>query len=316
MWLLLMIMMFRELCMAMYGYILFSRYDRVYSSKWWGKICKVAMITVTSLLFLWHDIPRLTANIMIIACSCAVFAALFMYTRMYLQVVWGDDYGKNTSAVIRTVALSAWIIAMIVAIAMHDKISVRAILEYTPSNLILAAVVMLLLFGLKTLSVFFYSGFLFLANGTLFSLPAAIMMNIAGAMVMLLEGYFLGKTIAGPTVKDLEKKQPKLRGLIRLKDERPFLFVILLRLLKALSYDLGSMYLGASEIKLPQYIAGSLIGIMPDIILYAVIGRGLGNLSGVPAMWAGTVYIILSVISVVIIGKLSSDYNEEEGGEE
>ena len=36
MWLLLMVMMFRELSQIIYSYILFSRYDRVYSSRWYG----------------------------------------------------------------------------------------------------------------------------------------------------------------------------------------------------------------------------------------------------------------------------------------
>lgn len=312
MWFLLIVMMFRELCQAVYGYILFSRYDRVYSSKWFGKICKSSMTAVCVLLILWQGIPRLAANLLIIACSCTVLLALMMYTRMYLQVVWGEDFRKNSSAVLKTLAISLWVMVMIVALCLHNMISLSSILSYTPADPYLAAAVMLMMFALKTLSVFFYSGVLFLANGTLFSLPAAIAMNVAGAMVMLLEGYFIGNRLAGAQLQDIEENYPKLRGLVRLKNERPFIFVLLLRLLKIMNYDIGSMYLGAARVRLPQYIAGSLLGILPDIILYAMMGRGLGDLNINRTAWAAIAYVGLSVISMVAIKLLADRYDEEE----
>ena len=313
MWFLLIVMMFRELCQIVYAYILFSRYDMAYSSRWFGKICKASMTAVTATLILWQNIPRMAANLMIIACSCTVLLALLMYTRMYLQVVWGDDFRKNSSAVLRTLVISLWVMVMLVALCLHDIISLSAILSYTPDNPYMAAVVMLLMFALKTLSVFFYSGVLFLANGTLFSLPWAIVMNIAGAMVMIFEGYFIGNKLAGAQLQDIEEKYSRLRGLVRLKNERPFIFVLLLRLLKIMNYDIGSMYLGAARVSLPQYVAGSLLGIMPDIILYAMIGRGLGDLNMGRTAWAAIAYVGLSVISMVVIKLLVDRYDEEEG---
>ena len=312
MWLLLIVMLFRELCQIIYGYILFSRYDTVYSSKWFGKICKASMTAVTAMLILWQNIPRPVANLLIIACSVTVLLALMMYSRMYLQVVWGDDYRTNISAASRTLVISLWVMVMLVALCLHDRISLSALLSYTPSDPYLAAVVMLLMFALKTLSVFFYSGALFLANGTLFSLPAAIAMNIAGALVMIFEGYFFGNKLAGAQLQDLEGKYPKLRGIVRLKTERPFVFVLLLRLLKIMNYDIGSMYLGAARVKLPQYVAGSLLGILPDVVLYAMIGRGLGDLNLSRTAFAAIAYIGLSVASIVVIKIMADKYEDEE----
>ena len=312
MWLLLIGMLFRELCQIIYGYILFSRYDTVYSSKWFGKICKASMTAVCAMLILWRGIPRPVANLLIIACSVTVLLALLMYTRVYLKVVWGEDYPANISAVSRTLVISLWVMVMIVALCLHDSISLSAILSYTPSEPYLAAIVMLLMFALKTLSVFFYSGVLFLANGTLFSLPAAIAMNIAGALVMIFEGYFIGNKLAGAQLQDIEKKYRKLRGLVRLKNERPFIFVLLLRLFKMMSYDVGSMYMGAARVKMPQYVAGSLLGLLPDIILYAMIGRGLGDLNMSRTAVAAVAYVGLSVISMVVIKLLADRYDEED----
>ena len=87
---------------------------------------------------------------------------------------------------------------------------------------------------------------------------------------------------------------------------------MLLRLLKLMNYDIASMYLGAAGVKLPQYVAGSLLGIMPDIILYAMIGRGLGDLNISRTASAAIVYLGLSVLSMVVIKLLADRYEEED----
>ena len=70
------------------------------------------------------------------------------------------DQKKKLQSTIKYGALAVWGILIIVVIVNKDRITADAIIHYTPSNLFLAAVVMLLLFALKTMSVFFYSGIL------------------------------------------------------------------------------------------------------------------------------------------------------------
>lgn len=62
---------------------------------------------------------------------------------------------------------------------------------------------------------------------------------------------------------------------------------------------------------LGEMYAGSLLGILPDIILYAMIGRGLGDLNITRTATAGIAYIGLSVISMVVIKLLADKYGEE-----
>ena len=86
------------------------------------------------------------------------------------------------------------------------------IVNYTPSNLVLAAFVLLLLFALKTLSVFFFSGILYTASGLIFDLPIAVLVNAMGLMVMISEGYFMGKTFGSNLVGTLAEKHPKVEA--------------------------------------------------------------------------------------------------------
>ena len=95
-------------------------------------------------------------------------------------------------------ALAAvWIAIVCVCFFNRDKFSVDEVLRFTPSEPWLAALIMLLLFALKSLSVVVYCGILYAADGILFSLPVAILMNILGTAVMVSVPYFIGRRRGG-----------------------------------------------------------------------------------------------------------------------
>lgn len=209
---------------------------------------------------------------------------------------------KNSySSVLQKLALLTWAAIIIVTIINRDKISADTILSYSPSNIWAAALMMMALFGLKTLSVVFYSGLLFTASGMLFDLPFAIAVNIAGALVMLLEGYAIGHAGGHRLVEELSEKYPKFGAFTGLKDSRPFAFALLIRMVKVVNYDIGSMYMGASGIKLVPYLAGSLAAILPEMILFALAGSGISNMNAVPAAAAAAVYIVMTILSAVTL---------------
>ena len=80
------------------------------------------------------------------------------------------DKKSKIQKIIKYGALAVWAALIIVIIVNRDKITVDAIISYTPSNLFLAALVLLLLFALKSLSVFFASIVLYTVAGLLFPL--------------------------------------------------------------------------------------------------------------------------------------------------
>ena len=198
-------------------------------------------------------------------------------------------------------ALVAWAVLIIMVIIKRDSITAESILSYTPSNLWAAFAMMMGLFALKTLSIVFYSGLLFTASGMLFGMPLAIVVNLAGALVMLLEGYAVGHAGGQKLVEDLSSKYPRFGEFTGLKDTRPFSFALLIRMLKFVNYDIGSMYMGASGVSLLPYLGGSLIGLLPELILFALAGSGISNMNAIPAAAAAIIYITMTVLSAVIL---------------
>ena len=75
--------------------------------------------------------------------------------------------------------------------AVRDEITVEGILIYTPDNLLLAAAAMMLFFALKSISIVIYSGILYVLDGMLFPVPAAICLNNIGTVIMVSLPYVL-----------------------------------------------------------------------------------------------------------------------------
>ena len=198
-------------------------------------------------------------------------------------------------------ALAAWVALIVFALVNRDKITIEAILSYTPSNLWLAAMALWGLFALKTLSVVFYSGLLFTASGMLFDLPVAIAVNIVGTIVMLLEGYAIGRAGGRALVEELSEKHPRFAEFTDLKDGHPFIFALLIRMLKVVNYDLGSMYMGASGVSILPYLGGSLTALLPEIVLFALVGSGISNMDAVPAAAAAVIYVVMTLASTLAL---------------
>lgn len=215
------------------------------------------------------------------------------------------DQKKKLQKIIKYGALAVWGILIVVVIASRDRITADAIIHYTPSNLFLAAIVMLLLFALKTMSVFFYSGILYTASGLIFPLPAAVLVNGLGLMVMISEGYLNGRFLGSDLVGTVAEKYPKIVPILNLQDKKPFLFTLLLRMMKIINFDMGSMYMGATRAKFAPYAAASFLTVVPELILFAVLGKGISDLHAGIIIGAGIVYAAITVASMLLIAWLA-----------
>lgn len=197
-----------------------------------------------------------------------------------------------------------WAALIIVIIVNRDKITVDAIISYTPSNLFLAALVLLLLFALKSLSVFFASIVLYTVAGLLFPLPAAILVNALGVIVMASEAYLMGRIFGSDLIGTIAEKYPKVQPILHLQDKKPFLFTFLLRMLKVSNVDISSMYLGASHTKFAPYLAASFLALIPELVLYAVLGSSISDLNPTAAIITIIIFGCITVASLLVMAYL------------
>ena len=197
--------------------------------------------------------------------------------------------------------MAVWAVLIVAIFVSRDRITVDMIIHYTPSNLFLAAIVLLLLFALKSLSIVFFSGILYTVSGLLFSMPVAVLVNALGLCIMISEGYFMGRVFGSDLVGSIAEKYPKVQTILHIQEKRPFLFTLLLRMMKVVNFDVGSMYMGASHAGFLPYASASFLTVVPELILYAVLGSSISSLSPKAAIIAAIIYGCITVGSTLTI---------------
>ncbi len=182
----------------------------------------------------------------------------------------------------RAAFLCFWAGFIVLCVVYRDEITVENILSYTPEQPFLAALVLLLLFAGKSLSVVLYSGILYAAGGRMFPLPAALLVNSLGSAVMLTLPFFVGRHMGKEAMENLLEKNPKLRSLQSWSKQNEGFLMMFIRIIGLLPSDLVSMFFGASGVSYGRYLFWSLLGMLPSVITFTVMGRNLHD-PGSPA---------------------------------
>lgn len=166
--------------------------------------------------------------------------------------------------------LSAAIIALT-----NPDFSVQTVLSYTPENPVSAACVLLLLYVLKSATIVFPVIVLEIAAGYLFQTRIALLINLAGLLIILTVPYWVGRISGINTIKKLIQKYPKFEALLTRQQSNSLFLCFFLRVISCLPGDVVTMYLGATKTSYLQNVTGGLFGVLPGMILATVLGAGI-----------------------------------------
>ncbi len=300
MWALLALFAVKECLMLLWGYLTLKSTDTINGAKWYGKLSTVVLYAVMMILILFVDIPHAVATALMLLCGGTMLLSLVMYGRFYHAILDQAPSGsqqQKTLRIARNVALGLIWIGIIVLLIIHRKeLSAEEIARYTPKNPWLAVIVMLALFALKSLSIVIYSGLLYAANGILFPLPAAIVLNLIGTVIMLSLPYWIGRRNGASAVDEIRKKYPKAEVIHDLRAKNDFLFSFLVRMIR-LPSDVASLYMGAVHVEYKKYLLGSLLGMLPHAITYPIMGMSIQDIRSpkfVISLCAELAYILIT----------------------
>ncbi|MBD5155387.1 MAG: TVP38/TMEM64 family protein [Oscillibacter sp.] len=210
------------------------------------------------------------------------------------------DWGKKIlhSKTYKIIILCVWLIILGTCLLCRDRFSVESILQASPQNMLLAALFMLLLFALKSLSVFIYCGILFIASGIIFPLPAAILINFLGAAVMVSLPYWLGRQMGGELIDSIICKYPKTAFLRQLQMENELFLSFITRIINILPSDVLSLYMGASGISYGKYLPGSIAGMLLTIITFPIVGSSITDPTSPLFIASVAIQVVVTVASI------------------
>ena len=165
-----------------------------------------------------------------------------------------------------------------------EKLSVDTVLSYTPKIPLLAALFLLLLYGLKSLSLTLPILLLDTVCGVLFPLPVAILVATLGTAITLTIPYFIGRGAGPDMTEKLQQKHPRLRELREIRSRNELFLAFLIRIVGILPCDVVSLYLGNTRMPFPKYLLGGVLGFLPDVLTATVVGMKADERSS-PWFW-------------------------------
>ena len=200
----------------------------------------------------------------------------------------------------RYLMLLFWIGIITLCFFNRDKISVEQIVNFTPKEPAIAALVMLVLFAVKSVVVFVYGGILYAASGIIFPLPKAIVVNTLGTFIMTVIPYFIGKKAGKDVLAKLLAKNSKLELLRDTSNKNGFFVSFFVRIVGLLPGDLVGMYLGASGVGFGKYVVGTMLGLYPAIIAFSVMGMSANDPTSPTFIISAATEIGLCILSLIL----------------
>lgn len=179
-------------------------------------------------------------------------------------------------------------------------LSVETILKYTPDNIIWAALVLVLLFALKSFTIIFPLSLLYLTSGILFSPILAILVSTTGLAVTISIPYWLGKYCGSEIIRDICVKYPKLSQIADYQNSNAFFACFITRIVGFLPGDIVSLYFGACKINFRIYLAAGICGSLLSIITTTLLGSKLNDPYSIEFILVLLCRILVSVSSIII----------------
>lgn len=152
---------------------------------------------------------------------------------------------------------------------------------------------------------FFPVAVLAFAGGLLFGIWRGSLYTFIGAVLNCTLMFFLARFIGRAQAERLIQKRlsPQWRSrLERAGGKEGFLFLVILRLIPAVPYNLINYAFGLSDMSFRVYLIASAIGIIPGTLVFINIGDKAMEI-GSPSFWAAIALLAALLILTALLGK-------------
>lgn len=259
-------------------------------------IAAAALYVVSAMLTLFPSISQTAGDILLALCALALAASCASYLRLPALPRPALRGGK---AALHAALLCVWAAVILICLHYRDRITVDGIVNLTPSNSFLAALVLLALFAVKSVTIVVYGALLYAASGILFPLPAALAVNLLGTIIMITIPYLIGSASGAEAIRRIEEKHPKAALLRDFRAQNDWMFALLVRVLGPLPGDLIGAYMGAAGVRYPHYVLGSLLAMLPSMLTFSVMGGSVGDAGSPRFIVSAVLQAALSVGSIL-----------------
>ena len=193
-----------------------------------------------------------------------------------------------------------------------NEITPDTIAELLSDNYYITIPVILLMFALKSISIVFPLMVLYLAVGMVFPPVIAILVNLAGIVVMVTVPYRIGHFSGSALTDKLKQKYPKFEIILKSHHKDYFFISYILRAVSLLPGDAVSMYLGSLKIPYKKYLPASILGMLPGLILTTLIGGSITDPLSPMFFISFSVQILIIAASLIIYSRFKKNGDKDD----
>ncbi|UWP78896.1 TVP38/TMEM64 family protein [Dactylosporangium fulvum] len=133
------------------------------------------------------------------------------------------------------------------------------------------------------------------AAGALFGAVAGAAYVLAGAVLAGVAAFTAARVLG----RDFTVAHPRLRRADAWLDRGGLLAVAALRLLPVAPFGLVSYAPGVTALRFPVYVAGTVLGMVPSTVVYAVLGAGATRPGSAAFLLSGLVALLMAAATTI-----------------
>ena len=118
---------------------------------------------------------------------------------------------------------------------------------------------------------------LYIVSGAVLNFHTGMATSIAGVALCLMTAYSLGKMYRGNRVNNFISRWDNLKLLELFEQQSPFWFSFSVRSTGIIPCDIVSVYCGIKKLPPVRYLAGSLLGMLPGMIMSVMMGANISR---------------------------------------
>jgi len=166
----------------------------------------------------------------------------------------------------------------------------------------LAPVMYIFMFTVVPLTLF-PDAILAVASGLIFGVWFGTIYTVIGAACGGTLSFFLSRLYGRGIVEKLAKG--KIKWFDEGVEKRGFIFILILRFIPLIPFDVISYGAGLSKIKYKDFLLSTVIGVIPGVWVYTNLGDKSAHLFSTQFFEAVTILILLMIVSYFIKKKFS-----------
>lgn len=184
---------------------------------------------------------------------------------------------KTKSTLLAFLRAAVAMVIFVLGVINYEKlknIDVRALVEAS-TGMVAAIGTIWGIYLIKSVLFIIPASLIYISVGMAFPVWQAIAVNLVGIILEVVVTYYLGMFLGGDYVNKLLAKSKGGQKILDLKISDRFSVLLGIRALPVFPIDFVSLFWGASKCGFFKYFSASVIGIMPRVALFTVLGDGI-----------------------------------------